>query len=64
MVPQGVIAGHVMDEDGDPIPEAQMRLERGVQVNAQKRSFETRWDNSNTEELLLFRRTEAPVLIG
>jgi hypothetical protein len=54
MVPQGVIAGHIVDEDGDPIPDASVLLERGVQVNGQKRSFETRWDNSNTEGYFFF----------
>ena len=35
MTPQGLIAGHVMDEDGDPVPGLIVKAARTIHVNGQ-----------------------------
>jgi len=41
LMPEGVIAGHVIDEDGDPVPGASVNYERTIQVNGRKVSLDS-----------------------
>jgi Carboxypeptidase regulatory-like domain len=36
LTPEGVIAGHVVDEDGDPVAEATVQVERSIQMNGHR----------------------------
>jgi hypothetical protein len=49
LTPQGIIAGHVLDEDGDPIPNATVRVERSIQVNGRRVSFGSDSESTNGE---------------
>ncbi len=49
LMPQGIIAGHVVDEDGDPVSGAMVRAERSVQVNGRKVSFGSSEEITNSE---------------
>jgi hypothetical protein len=41
LIPEGVIAGHVVDEDGDPVPGATVGYERSIQVNGRKEALDS-----------------------
>jgi hypothetical protein len=49
LMPEGVIAGHVVDEDGDPVPGAGVSYERSIQMNGRKVSFESGSEGANSE---------------
>jgi hypothetical protein len=53
MSPQGVIAGRVVDEDGDPVPNIQLQLLH-YSYRKGKRKLEP-WDNSGTNDLGEYR---------
>jgi hypothetical protein len=40
MTPQSAIAGHVLDDDGDPVPEARIEVERRIHVNGRAIVFD------------------------
>jgi carboxypeptidase family protein len=49
LTPQGIIAGRVVDEDGDPVPDAHVNIERSIQVNGRQVVFDSDQENTNTE---------------
>src|SRR5580692_1141807 len=49
LTPQGIIAGRVVDEDGDPVEDAEVNLERSLPVNGRKVSLSSDSDRTNSE---------------
>jgi Carboxypeptidase regulatory-like domain len=49
LTPQGIIAGRVVDEDGDPLEDAEVDIERSLQLNGRKVSLSSDSDRTNTE---------------
>ncbi len=49
LTPQGIIAGRVVDEDGDPVEEASVFIERSMQVNGRKISLSSDQSETNSE---------------
>lgn len=54
LMPQGVIAGRVVDEDGDPIAETGVNIERAIQIDGQRKMLDSSWENSNSEGYFFF----------
>lgn len=49
LTPQGIIAGHVLDKDGDPVADAMVRVERSAQVGGRKVSLSSDSETTNGE---------------
>lgn len=59
LMPQGIIAGHVVDEDGDPVSGATVRADQSVQVNGRKVSFGSNQEVTNGEGYFFIGELEA-----
>lgn len=49
MTPHSAIAGHIVDEDGDPVPEARVIVERKVYANGRAYIFDQRQKTADDE---------------
>jgi hypothetical protein len=49
LMPHGIIAGHVLDEDGDPMDDAEVNVERSLQVDGRKVSLSSDSERTNSE---------------
>ena len=59
MTPQGLIAGHVMDEDGDPVPGLIVKAARTIHVNGQPIVLGTEQAFTDREGYFLIAELEA-----
>jgi len=57
MTPQGAIAGHVVDDDGDPVPRARISLEHRVHVNGAPSSSSGKKRSRTTKATSLLGRS-------
>ncbi|HTB13875.1 MAG TPA: carboxypeptidase-like regulatory domain-containing protein [Bryobacteraceae bacterium] len=59
MTPQGIIAGHVLDEDGDPVPELVVHAARTIHVNGRAVVLGTAWAMTDNEGYFLLSELQA-----
>jgi len=59
LTPQGVIAGYVVDEDGDPIPEAMVTAERSIVIDGRKVVLDSDSETTNKEGYFLIADLKA-----
>jgi hypothetical protein len=49
LTPQGIIAGHVVDEDGDPVPYAVVNVDRFIPASGHNSFLDSNQDRTNSE---------------
>ena len=43
-----------MEEDGDPVPQVSVKVERAIQIDGQKKMLDSSWETSNSEGYFYF----------